>query len=205
MGDAKQLLHDARNHVSNLSGLGLMLAQASRHPEAALLERCLHNETQQLVHLLESLGAVAQGGRVDECDTAFDAAEHLLVLAHGLAPLACGSGAVLNAHVPPAPVPAVGKPRRLHRLLGNLVRNAIEHARAARIDVVLEHDAHGLRYTVRDDGVGIGRTRCGEHPPGRGLEICRTLAHSLGATLAIGDAAGGGTEATLRISGRTSP
>jgi len=210
-GATRQLLHDARNHLWNLSGLGQLLAQSSLHPEAALFMRCMRNETQQIVHLLESLCAVTQGADADEAEATFDVSEHLLVLAHGLHPLAQQSGVQLDTSAPAVPVAAVGKPRLLNRLLGNLIRNAITHARAQHVgvSVAIEPGAHAaaarLRYVVRDDGIGVAaaqRSADGEQAidaigHGHGLVICKALAGKLGATLCIGDSHSGGTDAEL--------
>jgi len=204
-GATQQLLHDARNHLWNLSGLGQLLAQSSQHPEAELFVRCMRNETQQIVHLLESLCAVTQGANGDEAEATFDVSEHLLVLANALHPLARQSGVQLDTAAPEAPVAAVGKPRLLNRLLGNLIRNAITHARAqrVRVSVAIEPGAR-LRYVVSDDGIGVAaaQRRAHRHSAdpighGHGLAICASLAGQLGATLCLGPAEGGGTAAEL--------
>jgi signal transduction histidine kinase len=203
---ARQLLHDARNHLWNLSGLGLLLAESSRHPDAALFARCLRNETQQIVHLLESLCAVDDGIDADEHETPFDVGDHLLVLAHALRPLAHDAGVQLQTSAPDVALPATGKPRLLNRVLGNLIRNAITHARARRVAVSVDIEPAGLRYTVRDDGIGVGaaasRSHCGSMAAdpighGHGLAICASLALRMGATLKIGNRDGGGTDAQL--------
>jgi hypothetical protein len=164
-GATRQLLHDARNHLWNLSGLGLLLAESSRHPDVALFVRCLRNETQQVVHLLESLCAVGEGVDVDERETRFDVGEHLQVLAHALRPLAHEAGVQLQTSAPDVPMPATGKPRLLNRLLGNLIRNAIIHARARRVAVSVVVEPAGLRYVVCDDGIGVGAA-AGRNPCG---------------------------------------
>jgi signal transduction histidine kinase len=130
-GATRQLLHDARNHLWNLSGLGLLLAESSRHPDVALFVRCVRNETQQIAHLLESLCAVSEGIDLDEHEASFDVGEHLLVLSHALRPLAHEAGVQLQMSTPDAPLAATGKPRLLNRVLGNLIRNAITHAQRA--------------------------------------------------------------------------
>jgi signal transduction histidine kinase len=214
MGTATtQLLHDARNHLANLSGLGQLLGQSSRHPDAEMFLRCVHNETRQIAHLLESLCALAHGVQSDEADVPFEVSEHLLVLAHALQPIAQEAGVHLRMSAPPSPIAARGKPRVLNRLLGNLIRNAITHASAQRIgvSVALEPCAHTgaprLRYVVRDDGIGVAaamRRGAGVRGAdvighGHGLSICGALARQLGATLRVGDGVGGGTDAVLEL------
>lgn len=207
-GATRQLLHDARNHLWNLSGLGLLLAESSRHPDVALFVRCLRNETQQIAHLLESLCAVSEGIDLDEHEAPFDVGDHLLVLAHALRPLAHEAGVQLQMSAPDAPLATTGKPRLLNRVLGNLIRNAITHARARRIAVSVAVEPAGLRYVVRDDGIGVvaaaarnGHRAMAADPigHGHGLAICVSLAARLGATLHIGSRDGGGTDAQLLL------
>jgi signal transduction histidine kinase len=207
----RQLLHDVRNHLGNLSGLGLLLAETSRHPDTALFVQCLRNEALQIGHLLESLCALAHGIAADELDEHFDVGEHLVVLAHALQPLAQQAGVVLLPCRPSVGLSALGKPRLLNRLIGNLIRNAITHSRAHHISVsvALEHGPHTgapqLRYLVRDDGIGLraagGSTPlCGARDiigRGQGLPICMALANQLGASLRLSDGAEGGTDAEL--------
>jgi nitrate/nitrite-specific signal transduction histidine kinase len=69
-------------------------------------------------------------------------------------------------------------------------------------------ESAGLRYVVRDDGIGVGAATAhgGPRAPaadpigrGHGLAICTSLAARLGATLHIGSGDGGGTDAQLLL------
>jgi signal transduction histidine kinase len=83
-----------------------------------------------------------------------------------------------------------GNPDLLHRLIGNLVDNAIRYASTGgQIRVAVDHLSDGLRLTVQDDGPGIpleqlervfdryyrlaDESRTGT---GLGLAICRSIA-----------------------------
>jgi signal transduction histidine kinase len=69
------------------------------------------------------------------------------------------------------------------------VTNAVKHARAGAVEVVLEH-AGQWRLTVRDDGRGFDEAPGSE---GFGLASMRHSAHALGGAVHVGRASGGGT------------
>jgi two-component system NarL family sensor kinase len=69
------------------------------------------------------------------------------------------------------------------------VTNAVKHAQASTVEVVLEH-AGQWRLTVRDDGRGFDEAPAGG---GFGLASMRHSAHVLGGAVHVGRASGGGT------------
>ncbi|HEU4673138.1 MAG TPA: HAMP domain-containing sensor histidine kinase [Candidatus Limnocylindrales bacterium] len=116
-------------------------------------------------------------------------------------------------HVPREPVVASTEPRRLDRILGNLLDNAREHAPGAAVEVGVARDGAGAVVTVRDHGSGVSAAalphlfeRFWKADPARtggssglGLAIAREHAHVLGATLEAENAADGGLAVTLRL------
>lgn len=72
-----------------------------------------------------------------------------------LAPLADRLGVAVRLRVPEAPVIAEVDPRRVERIVRNLVGNAIEHGEGKPVMVVLGVDAKAVAVTVRDYGVGL--------------------------------------------------
>ena len=84
-----QLIHDARNQLSAVKGLGLILGDSSTHPSAPMYRDCLQSEAHQLADLLESIRANLSGQ--DEIllqSEWFDPIEHLKLIAHANQPLA---------------------------------------------------------------------------------------------------------------------
>lgn len=71
--------------------------------------------------------------------------------------------------------------------------NAMQHARAGRIEACVEGDAGELVLTVADDGVGIDEPDGGARPGHLGLVGMRERALAIGATIAIDSASGRGT------------
>jgi two-component system sensor histidine kinase MtrB len=70
-------------------------------------------------------------------------------------PLALRRGCAVRKHLPPGPITAEIDPRRLQRILRNLVVNAIEHSEGEPIDITLAGDRDTVAIVVRDHGVGL--------------------------------------------------
>jgi two-component system sensor histidine kinase MtrB len=64
-------------------------------------------------------------------------------------------GVEVRVHVPDAPVIAEVDPRRVERILRNLVGNAVEHGEGRPIDITMACDDAAVAITVRDHGVGL--------------------------------------------------
>jgi two-component system sensor histidine kinase MtrB len=69
-------------------------------------------------------------------------------------------GCGLEVHAPDAPVIAEIDPRRVERILRNLIGNALEHAEGRPVRITLGADDAAVAVTVRDHGVGL---RAGEN------------------------------------------
>lgn len=72
-----------------------------------------------------------------------------------LAPLAERAAAQVTVELPDLPVIAEVDPRRIERVLRNLVGNAIEHSEGRPVQVRLGADEHAAAVSVRDHGVGL--------------------------------------------------
>ncbi|MDR2930016.1 MAG: HAMP domain-containing histidine kinase [Propionibacteriaceae bacterium] len=71
-----------------------------------------------------------------------------------LGELAASSGTQLLLHPDPDATARVD-PRRVSRLIRNLLSNAIEHGESKPIDVFVAHDADVVGFAVRDHGIGF--------------------------------------------------
>ncbi|MFK3980979.1 MtrAB system histidine kinase MtrB [Micromonospora sp. NPDC050397] len=69
--------------------------------------------------------------------------------------LAARLGVPLRMTTPDLPVIAEVDPRRVERILRNLVGNAVEHGEGRPVEVVLGVDEQAVAITVRDHGVGL--------------------------------------------------
>lgn len=78
------------------------------------------------------------------------------------------------------------------------VQNALKHARARRIEVLVACDPHGVRLDVRDDGWGFDvAADFRSYSDHWGLVGMREQAERIGATLRVRSAPGSGTTVTL--------
>ncbi|MFG1673164.1 MtrAB system histidine kinase MtrB [Micromonospora sp. NPDC049282] len=72
-----------------------------------------------------------------------------------LAGLAERVGVAIELDLPGTPVIAEVDPRRVERVLRNLVGNAVEHGEAKPVRITLGMDQNAVAVTVRDHGVGL--------------------------------------------------
>jgi two-component system, OmpR family, sensor histidine kinase MtrB len=114
--------------------------------------------------------------------------------------------------VPPTPIVVETDPRRIERIVGNLIDNAIRHG-GGRAEVLIAVADGEVAVRVADRGPGVptdARARVferffkadrsrGGSGAGLGLAIANEHARALGARLEVGDREGGGAVFTLRL------
>jgi two-component system sensor histidine kinase KdpD len=168
----------------------------------------LGGEVDRIIRLSEDLIAAArletgQAARVDPVDLVDIAAAAIPKPENGIA---------VRTELPDDLPLVQGDAVMLTHVLGNLVHNALRHARAEVVIAVRADDGFVL-LDVRDDGPGIdpavtanifdrfvsGPGGEGGLGLGLGLAIARDLASAMGASLSAGDAPGGGACFTLRL------
>jgi signal transduction histidine kinase len=77
------------------------------------------------------------------------------------------------------------------------LRNALQHARASQVDVILDDDGEQLMLTVRDDGAGLERADSVESLDCHGLRLLRERARALGGSVTLAGVEGGGAALTM--------
>jgi signal transduction histidine kinase len=97
---------------------------------------------------------------------------------------------------PAAPLPALAE-QHLLRIAREALGNAARHARAARIDLVLENAPGLLRLVVADDGAGFDPAR--PHPGHFGLQGMRERALKIGARFQLETRPGAGSRITVDL------
>lgn len=88
---------------------------------------------------------------------------------------------------------------QVFRIAQEAVNNAVKHAKAGRISIVLKPVSAGFELTVEDDGLGLP-PHC-EDAAGMGMHIMRYRASMIGATLRLDSTPGGGTAVICRAEG----
>jgi len=80
------------------------------------------------------------------------------------------------------------------------LNNAIKHAGASRIDVLLDfRESEALTLRIADDGAGFDPIRVHDAPKGLGLSMISERAESIGGTAQIRTAPGKGTTVTISV------
>ena len=104
----------------------------------------------------------------------------------------------------PAPLNPVVRDE-VYRIVTEAVRNAIRHANASRIEVVIRYDEHYLRLRIGDNGKGIDPAVLdGDHKAGHwGLRGMRERAKLVGGTLEVWSQVDTGTEIEMKIPAAT--
>jgi two-component system sensor histidine kinase UhpB len=84
----------------------------------------------------------------------------------------------------------------VYRISCEALTNALRHAEATQIDIVVEAIDDGVRVNVLDDGVGIPLR---QRPHSTGILAMQSRAASIGATLSIRPRSGGGTHVLVDL------
>ena len=213
--EVRELMHDIRNHLNGILGLVSVLLLQSSDPASARVRPLIETQAQQLMHLIDKVPASLGGtGHQPGKYVLFEASRFVPALVDLYRPFAADHGVRL-AHCVDDDLPAMHTdPKGLHRLLSNLVVNAIKHSQASQVTVFVEAaiDPPGLRLVVADDGVGIapqavaslqavlsGLNNLGPAYDRSGLAICARMALGLGATLTLQSDLGEGTSVSVSL------
>jgi two-component system sensor histidine kinase MtrB len=126
-------------------------------PAVARSAELLQAELDRFEELLTDLLEIS---RFDAGFAALDAEHTDLVpiverVAERLAGLAERAGVELELNLPDTPVIAEVDPRRVERVLRNLVGNAVEHAEAKPVQITMATDDAAVAIAVRDHGIGL--------------------------------------------------
>ncbi|MHA7134574.1 MtrAB system histidine kinase MtrB [Oerskovia turbata] len=151
--------HELRTPLTTIRMAGEVL-HASREDfdpaskrSAELLQTQLDRFEDLLADLLEisrfDAGAAQLDAERRDCRDVVNAAVELA------APLAERKGVWMSVHLPEEAVVADVDPRRVERVVRNLVVNAIEHAEERPVEITVAQDRHAVAILVRDHGVGM--------------------------------------------------
>ena len=187
-------LHDGLcQHLTATALAGQVLAErleTKRLPEAADADKVVRL-VEEGIDLARNL---ARGLYPAEMD-----AEGLVAALHELADTVTKAGKVRCVFEcePPVQIADAAAVTHLYRIAQEAVRNALRHAKAARVEIRLSGRQGGVGLTVEDDGVGLPDT--GPAGGGLGLRIMAHRAAVIGATFAVEPAPTGGTTVTCLL------
>lgn len=139
---AADLLHEAREDFAPAVARSAELLQTQLDRFEALLSDLLE------ISRIDAGGDLLDLEPVDLCDV-------VTRVVDACAPLAGTSGARLVVKTVTCPAVAEVDPRRIERILRNLVVNAIEHGNGKPVEVSVAADDQAVAVSVRDHGVGL--------------------------------------------------
>lgn len=139
---AADVLHDARNSFDPATQRSAELLQAQLDRFEALLADLLE------VSRFDAGAAVLETAAIDITDVVARTVEQQ-------APLSERVGCEVRFHRPRKAIMAECDPRRLERILRNLIVNAVEHGEGRPVDVFVARNADSVAISVRDHGVGL--------------------------------------------------
>jgi signal transduction histidine kinase len=121
----------------------------------------------------------------------------------------------LEVHQPAAATPVAADPDKLRQVLVNLIENAVKYSDEGRIEVRVEPQNGTMRFSVRDEGLGIPREEHerifdkfhrldpnmthGVGGTGLGLYICRELVERMEGRIWVDSEPGKGTTFTFEL------
>lgn len=167
----------------------------------------------RMQHLLTELLDLARlrAGAIDLARDRFDARDLARDVAVAVEPMAASRRQLVRLEIPGRPLPVIGDRRRLEQALLNLVANAQKFSPSG-VDVTIavrrDDDPERVRWTVIDEGPGIGRDeqarlferffvgssdRSGSGGTGIGLPTALAIAQAHGGTIEVDSELGRGS------------
>jgi two-component system sensor histidine kinase MtrB len=151
--------HELRTPLTTIRMAGEVMyeSRAAFEPALARSAELLQAQLDRFELLLSDLLEVSRfdaGAAVLEAEPV-DVRELVTRVVDGLGPLAERRGCALLTHLPLVACSAEVDPRRVERIVRNLVGNAIEHGEAKPVEIVVAADSFAIAVSVRDRGVGL--------------------------------------------------
>lgn len=139
---AAGLIHSSRKEFDSTlqRSIELMMLQLDRFER--LLEDLLE------ISRFDAEVAVIEPVEFDICLLTANSIENLRMVANE-------AGAHIELDRPADSIYIKGDIRRVERILRNLLKNAIDHAEAKPINVIIRQDEHAIAVSVRDHGIGL--------------------------------------------------
>ena len=151
--------HELRTPLTTIRMAGEVLhgARASFEPSIKRSAELLSTQLDRFEDLLADLLEISRfdaGAATLEAD-GLDVRDVVASAVEQARPLAASRGTAVRVAMPDARCTADIDPRRVERILRNLLVNAIEHAEGSAVTVTVAADQQAVAVTVRDRGVGM--------------------------------------------------
>ena len=179
-----------------LAGLSLRLDAAATRPIEDKARNLLHT-SRHLVSRIQSEARNLVADLRDDTDSSSDLATALRTLAARQAPGAPAVVIEASSVLPTLPSSVV---HHLRMIAQEAVTNAIKHATAKQIHIVLSADTRVLAMTISDDGHGFEPTTVTQGQPGHfGCMGIRERCRKIGAAVNWTSSPGSGTQVTVLL------
>jgi two-component system, OmpR family, phosphate regulon sensor histidine kinase PhoR len=211
--------HELRTPLASIHGAVLTLTKRGSELEPALHDRLLaivHDQSERLSELVEQILLAAQldSGGLQYVLERFDA-EHLARSVIETSRPRIPPGVTVELETPTA-ASAVGDLGKTRRILSNLLDNAVKYSPdGGRIEVIIAPKASQLRFTIRDEGLGIppgeqerifekfyrldAAMSRGVGGSGLGLYICRELVRGMNGRIWVSSEPGSGSAFSFEL------
>ncbi len=210
--------HEIRTPLASLHGAALTLREHELPAQTQDdLLAMIAEQSNRLARLVEEILVAGQleSGSLSVVADAFDP-EKLVRDVSAIAATRVGGETTIDVSLPDVLPKVHGDEERTRQVLQNLVDNAIKYSPAGgRIDVTVAPVGEWLRFSVRDEGLGIPLgeqerifekfyrldpdQRRGIGGTGLGLYICRELVRSMGGRIWVESEPGKGTTASFEL------
>jgi signal transduction histidine kinase len=192
--------HELRTPLASLHGAAMTLRQRHERLDADTQEELLDviaQQSKRLADLVEEILLTSQldAGSLRIASEPFDPKQLIRTVVEE-ARHRISDGTTLEMSASTILPNVVGDSVRAHQVLANLIDNAIKYSPdGGRVEVAAEQDGESIRFSVRDEGLGIPTgeqdrifdkfyrldpdIRRGVGGSGLGLYICRELVHSM--------------------------
>ena len=208
--------HEIRTPLTAILGYAAILADEV--PEAQLdFVRIIEDNSQRLLQTLNAVLDLArfEAGQLQPTLGPADVSAEVAQAVRLFEPLARQKNLALHLDAPALPVHAVTDVAFLHRILSNLIGNAVKFTEEGEVTVALKAEARRFHLGVTDTGAGIdpafmpylfdefrqesaGLTRSHEGA-GLGLAITHRLVDALGGTIDVQSRKGRGSRFTVSL------
>ena len=152
--------HELRTPLASLHGAAMTLRQRHERLDADTQDELLDMIAEQSKRLAELVEEILLTGQLDAgslriASEPFDP-EQLVRTAVEEARHRISDGTTIEISAPTVLPYVVGDGVRTHQVLANLIDNAIKYSPGGgRVDVAAEQDGESIRFSVRDEGLGI--------------------------------------------------
>lgn len=210
--------HEIRTPLNGILGMAQVMARRELTPDQAERLTIIRDSGQSLLTVLNDVldFSKIEAGRLEIDNHEFDLVDAIEVACSTFSPLASQKGVALKLDIDrEARGIWLGDGARLRQIIANLVSNAVKFTSQGEVVVQVEPSVLGLKFVVRDTGIGIPKDRINDlfqkfsqvdasttrrfGGTGLGLAISRELVTLMGGRMTLTSEIGEGSIFTFEL------